>query len=73
MFTGLRRSFYHTSSDRYEMTNLATDPAYAETKARLAAELDRSLKDQMDPGVPLDTPAAHEAADHGQPSFPGKP
>lgn len=64
---------YHTSEDRYEMTNLAADPAHAGTKARLAAELDRCLKDQMDPGVPLDTPAAHEAADHGKPSFPGKP
>jgi N-sulfoglucosamine sulfohydrolase len=64
---------YHTAEDRFEMKNLAMDPAHTEMKARLAAELDRSLADQLDPGVPLDTPAAHAAADSGKPSFPGKP
>ncbi len=64
---------YHTAQDRFEMTNLAADPAHAETKARLAAALDRSLADQLDPGVPLDTPAAFESAERGKPPFPGKP
>jgi hypothetical protein len=52
---------------------LAADPAHAATKARLADALDKSLKDQLDPGVPLDTPAAFEAAGALEPSFPGKP
>ena len=64
---------YHTAQDRFEMTNLAADPAHAETKARLAAALDKSLKDQLDPGVPLDTPEAFDAAKSLRPSFPGKP
>lgn len=64
---------YHTAQDRFEMTNLAADPAHAETKARLAAALDKSLKDQLDPGVPLDAPEAFEAARALKPSFPGKP
>jgi uncharacterized sulfatase len=64
---------YHTAEDRFEMTNLAADPAHAATKARLAAALDKSLMDQLDPGVPLDTPAAFDAAGALEPSFPGKP
>ena len=64
---------YHTAQDRFEMTNLAADPAHAETKARLAAALDKILKDQLDPGVPLDTPEAFDAAKSLKPSFPGKP
>lgn len=64
---------YHTSADRFEMTNLATDPTHAATKARLATELDRLQVDQKDPGIPLDTPEAHRAAADGHPLFPGKP
>ena len=64
---------YHTSEDRFEMKNLAADPAHAEIKARLAKELDRHLADQLDPGVPLDTPAASEAANKLSPLYPGKP
>ncbi|WP_035607173.1 sulfatase [Haloferula sp. BvORR071] len=64
---------YHTSADRFEMSNLATHPAAAEIKAKLAAELDRCLAEQKDPGVPLDTPEAHQAAERGQPKFPSKP
>jgi N-sulfoglucosamine sulfohydrolase len=64
---------YHTARDRYEMTNLADDPAHAATKARLATALDKSLKDQLDPGFPLDTPEAFEAAQSLKPKFPGKP
>jgi N-sulfoglucosamine sulfohydrolase len=64
---------YHTAADRFEMTNLAADPKHAETKARLAAALDRNLKEQLDPGIPLDTPDAFEAAEKLKPAYPGKP
>lgn len=64
---------YHTAKDRFEMTNLADDPAHTAVKARLAAALDQHLTDQRDPGVPLDTPAAFEAAEALKHSFPGKP
>lgn len=64
---------YHTSEDRFEMKNLADDPAHAEMKARLAKELDRHLAEQLDPGAPLDTPEASEAANKLRPMYPGKP
>ncbi|MES2476411.1 MAG: sulfatase [Verrucomicrobiota bacterium] len=64
---------YHTSSDRFEMTNLAGDESHAAVKIRLAAELDRLLADQKDPGIPLDTPEAHRASAAGKPLFPSKP
>ena len=64
---------YHTAGDRFEMKNLAKDPAHAEIKARLAKELDRHLAEQLDPGVPLDTPEASEAANKLKPIYPGKP
>lgn len=66
-------ALYHTATDRFEMTDLAADPAHAATKARLAAALDRHLAEQLDPGVPLDTPAAFKAAEALKPAFPGKP
>lgn len=52
---------YHTSEEPYEMTNLADDPAYAEVKARLSAELDRWMESQEDPGAALDTKEALKA------------
>lgn len=64
---------YHTSADRFEMSNLAADPAHAATRKRLAAALDASLAEQQDPGVPLDTKQAHRAAANGKPLFPSKP
>jgi len=64
---------YHTAEDRYELHNLAAEPGHAETKARLAAALDRHMADQRDPGAPLDTPEAFDAAISGKPLFPGKP
>lgn len=64
---------YQTSKDRFEMKNLADDPARTAVKARLAAALDACLKDQLDPGVPLDTPEAFDAAQALKPMFPGKP
>lgn len=53
---------YHTAKDPYEMTNLADDPAYADVKARLSAELDRWMQSQDDPGIALDTKEALQAA-----------
>lgn len=57
---------YHTAKDPAEMTNLASDPAYSEVRIRLAAELDRWLASQGDPGIPQDTHEAHQAAKAGQ-------
>jgi len=57
---------YRTAEDPYEMTNLADDPATADIKARLSAELDRWMKDQGDPGAPQDTHEALEAARRGK-------
>jgi uncharacterized sulfatase len=52
---------YRTSDDQFELENLAGDPQYAGVKARLAAELDRWMKEQNDPGVALDTTEAWSA------------
>ena len=52
---------YRTSDDPFELENLAGDPQYAEVKARLAAELDRWMQEQGDPGVALDTTEAWSA------------
>ncbi|HAK95415.1 MAG TPA: heparan N-sulfatase [Planctomycetes bacterium] len=49
---------YDTSADSFELANLAADPAHAARKAALAAELDRWLAEQDDPGAPLDTQEA---------------
>lgn len=57
---------YHTASDPYEMKNLADDPKYAEIKQELRRELDRWMKTQGDPGIPLDTYEALEAARKGE-------
>ena len=52
---------YRTSDDPFELANLADDPQYAEVKARLAAELDRWMHEQGDPGIALDTREAWTA------------
>jgi len=57
---------YDTAKDPYELDNLANDPAMAEIKAALSAELDRWMKAQGDPGVPLDTHEALQAARRGK-------
>ncbi|MGC6466100.1 MAG: heparan N-sulfatase, partial [Akkermansiaceae bacterium] len=64
---------YHTVQDRYELTNLANNPAHAELKKTLSDALDAQLADQKDPGIPLDTPKAHRAASKLEPLFPSKP
>jgi uncharacterized sulfatase len=63
---------YQTSQDRYELTNLANHPSYAEIRKKLSDALDAQLADQKDPGIPLDTPEAHRAASELKPLFPGK-
>lgn len=63
---------YQTSQDRYELTNLAKHPSYAEIRKKLSDALDAQLADQKDPGIPLDTPEAHRAASELKPLFPGK-
>lgn len=40
---------YDLAADPWQMRNVAADPAYAEAKARLRAELDRYLKETKDP------------------------
>jgi len=57
---------YHTAEDPYELVNLAGDPGYATIQARLAAELDRWLSEQGDPGAAQDTNEALDAAREGR-------
>ncbi len=64
---------YHTAADPAEMNNLAADPAHADIKASLSAELDRWLTSQADPGVLLDTHQAHQAAKRGEHLHPAGP
>ena len=52
---------YVMTNDRFEMENLADDPAYAEVKARLSAALDTWMEEQGDPGAALDTHEVLEA------------
>lgn len=56
---------YHTTSDPFELTNLAGDPKYAKIQAELSQELNRWMKTQGDPGIPLDSYNALEAARRG--------
>lgn len=57
---------YDTSADPYELDNLAARPDCTAIKTRLSSELDRWMSQQGDPGVPLDTREALQAARHGQ-------
>jgi N-sulfoglucosamine sulfohydrolase len=56
---------YDLTADRYEMNNLATDPALKATREVLSSELDRWLESQADPGAAQDTHKAHQAARKG--------
>ena len=57
---------YHTTSDPYEMNNLANDPSQAKRIAKLRTELDRWMKEQGDPGIPMDTFKTYHAAKAGK-------
>lgn len=60
---------YHTAKDPYELADLAVQPEQQETRKKLAAELDRWLGDQGDPGAKMDTVEIHEAAKQGTHGF----
>lgn len=64
---------YHTTADPAEMNNLAQDPAHEAMKATLAAELERWMTAQGDPGALMDTHKAHQAAKKGEHLHPAKP
>ncbi|MEE3054573.1 MAG: heparan N-sulfatase, partial [Planctomycetota bacterium] len=57
---------YHTEADRYELENLAGRADQSERLGRLRTELDRWLKTQSDPGAPVDTDKAIQAARKGR-------
>lgn len=57
---------YHMASDPYEIRNLIDDVSLGNVKQELRAELDRWLAAQGDPGIPLDTVEAHQAAKRGE-------
>lgn len=60
---------YSLADDPYEMKNLASDVEQSAVKERLAAELDRWLKAQGDPGAVQDTYESHQAAKRGEHFF----
>ena len=60
---------YHTARDGYEMTNLISDARTTAHRTRLAAELDRWMAAESDPGIPQDTMKSLEAARNGQHLF----
>ncbi len=57
---------YHTAKDPYELVNLAGDPNYAKIQSELSGELDKWMKSQGDPGIPVDTYKSLEAARRGE-------
>jgi N-sulfoglucosamine sulfohydrolase len=57
---------YRTAEDRFELTDLAGNPEYGKIKAELSAELDKWMKAEGDPGIPLDTNEALNAARKGE-------
>jgi len=57
---------YRMDQDPHEMANLADDPAHADAKRRLSAELDRWMREQGDPGAALDTEAQWRASKQGR-------
>lgn len=57
---------YDLEKDPYELKNLIADSGLAPVKRRLSMELRRWMKEQGDPGAPLDTQQAHEAARKGE-------
>ncbi len=59
-------SLYHTTTDPYELMDLAGRPEYRRMTATLAAELDRWMEQQHDPGAAQDTHQAFQAAKKGE-------
>jgi len=59
-------ALYHTASDPYEMENLAGESAHEAIKLKLAAELDRWMGEQGDPGIAQDSREALQAAREGK-------
>ncbi len=60
------RELYHLASDPYELESLIGSPAHREAEEELRSELDRWMREQGDPGAPLDTPLALQAARDGK-------
>lgn len=56
---------YDMEADPFEMKNLADDPAHAPTLKKLSDALDAWMRQQNDPGAPLDTRENFEAAGKG--------
>jgi uncharacterized sulfatase len=57
---------YHTAEDKYEMSNLVGSNAQSARLKRMRTELDRWMKAQGDPGIPMDTQKAIQAARQGK-------
>ncbi|MDF1754108.1 MAG: sulfatase [Verrucomicrobiales bacterium] len=53
---------YLSNEDPYEMSNLAGSASVAEVQKKLAAELDRWMKSQGDPGAAMDSVEVHRDA-----------
>jgi uncharacterized sulfatase len=56
---------YLVSEDPFEMNNLSDDQQYQDVKRKLSRALDEWMKQQHDPGDPVDTREALEAARKG--------
>lgn len=56
---------YHTAEDPYELKNLVNDESHTESLTTLRTTLDEWMLAQGDPGTPVDTPKALEAARKG--------
>lgn len=63
------QQLYHTASDPYEMTNLASESASEEVIAELATALDKWMSSQGDPGAEQDTLDSLTAARKGDHRF----
>jgi uncharacterized sulfatase len=57
---------YLYPEDPFELNNLIGDPDYREIRQKLSQALDEWMADQNDPGDPVDTPEALEAARKGK-------
>jgi len=57
---------YMTTEDSYELTNLASDPGYADQRNVLAKALDAWMAQQADPGAAVDTAEALKASRKGE-------